>query len=424
MPKRIFHIAGLILWLAAGSAAEFCYFSRDYLFYSAFLASFLIVGIVYAICLVLAEKPLREQILRIVVFWLPLFPSLFAERFIPAHGVFPALFLGLRIVLGGILIWSAAAAWEKIIIAVDSLKTKIVRSLFKSMLILTGSVLAAVPAMVLLVLTLDLFFIWLDPSERETYSFEHECAHCLYHAKHYIFYHIPFLPDRDHAYVSEWQDDIETRPLPFQTCPCGHCNGTSLHEAENDYQLAVNDEFSSFLMMKPELRELQRSVHGLWLKTDRRRIQFGRTWTPRLYICEESRAKGDPESAIPYLQSGKIITIPHIFRFDRKNDHYIAAVAMPDDSLECGMAKYDICGNVELHIWKNRKPFAVYKLIEYNDIPPLDDPYRDGPRSRMDANGVIHLEFSSELKFAIPVFSNKAKVVPKVIKPGTAGGIK
>lgn len=247
-------------------------------------------------------------------------------------------------------------------------------------------------------------------------SLEYEYAHCLYHAKHYIFYHIPFLPDRDYAYVTDWQDEIEKRPLPFVTCPCHHCNGTYLRHADNAYGLAVNEEFSSFLMMKPEARELQRSVHGLWLKTDRRRIQFGRTWTPRLYICQETRAEKGSEYAFPFMQSGKIIAVPHIFRFDRQNDHYIAAVAMPDYSLETGAGQISLHGNVELDIWKNRKPFAVYKLIEYDDIKPFDDPYQAGPRSRMTPDGMIHLEFSSELKFAIPIFSDKAKVIPKKLK--------
>ena len=405
-----------LLWLANGAAAQYFYFRRDYLVYSAFLASFLIFGIVYTIRLVLAEKPFREQILRIVIFWLPLFPSLFAERFVPAHGVFAALFLCLRILLGELLIWGVAAVGKKIVDAVSSLKTKFVKILFKAVLILTGIGLAAVPAAALLLVTFDLLLIWLDPPEIPTYGFEYECAHRLYHAKHYIFYHIPFLPDRDHAYVSEWQDEIEKRPFPFQTCSCASCNGTFLKEAEDDYHSAVNEELGSFLMADPGARELQRSVHGLRLKTDRRRIQFGRTWTPRTYICEESRAKGAAEYAFPYMESGKIVTIPHIFRYDCGNDHYIAAVAMPDYSLETGPDKHDIRGNAELHIWKNRKPFAVYKLLEYDGILPFDDPSPEGPRSRMDADGVIRLEFPPDSKFAIPIFSDKAKVVPKVIK--------
>lgn len=416
MGKKFMNTAVIVLWLANGAAAQYFYFCRDYLFYSAFLASFLIFGIVYTIRIVLAGKPFRKQILHIAVFWLPLFPSLFAERFIPAHGVFPALFLCLRIVLGGILIWGVATICKKIVAAVDSLQMKVVKIPFKSMQLLAGFALTAVPVMVSVLLAGDLLLTWLAPRGTEPYNLEYDSAHCLYHAKHYIFYHIPFLPDQDHAYVSDWQDEIENRPPPFQTCPCRSCNGSHLNTALRSCDLAVNEEFGAFLMMKPEARELQRSVHGLWLETDRRRIQFGRTWTPRLHICEETRAENKFEYAFPYLESGKYIAVPHIFRFDRKNDHYIAAVAMPGYGLEAYVGKYDLHGCVELHIWKNRKPFAVYKLVEYNNISPWDDPYRDGPRSSMDVDGVIHLVFSPELKFAIPIFTDKAKVVPKVIK--------
>ena len=418
MGKKSMKTAVIVLWLANGAAAQYFYFCRDYLFYSAFLASFLIFGIVYTIRLVLAGKPFREQISHAAVFWLPLFPALFAERFIPAHGVFAAMTLCFRIALGGILIWGVAAGCKEIMTAVTPWKTKIGKIPVESLPAAMGIVLAAIPATTAAVLAGDLLLTRLAPCGTEPYDLEYGCAHCLYHAKHYIFYHIPFLPDRDHAYVSDWQDEIENRPPPFQTCPCRSCNGSQLNMALRSYDLAVNEEFGAFLMMKPEARELQRSVHGLRLETDRRRIRFGRTWTPRLHICEETRAENKSGYAFPYLQSGKQIAVPHIFHFCGKKAHYIAAVALPGCGLEACAGKYDLHGCVELHIWKNRKPFAAYKLVEYNGIPPWDDPYPDGPRSRMDADGMIHLEFSPELKFDVPIFSDKAKVVPKVIKPG------
>ena len=67
MGKKFKNTAVMVLWLANGAAAQYFYFCRDYLFYSAFLASFLIFGIVYTIRLVLAGKPFREQISHVAV---------------------------------------------------------------------------------------------------------------------------------------------------------------------------------------------------------------------------------------------------------------------------------------------------------------------------------------------------------------------
>ena len=111
--RKMLFSAGVVLWLANGAAASCFYFGRNFLGFSAALSVFLILGVANTLRLAASGLTAPRQLTAIFVFWLPIFPSLFAERFIPAQGAAAALLTGLRIAAGEVLIWAVVTGTKK-----------------------------------------------------------------------------------------------------------------------------------------------------------------------------------------------------------------------------------------------------------------------------------------------------------------------